>query len=404
MPESAPQTSPSPQPAASGDGPILVLCLTVFLCYLTVGLPLPVIPIFVRHDLGFADWLVGLAVGIQFMATVSTRKYAGAMADRAGGDAAARRGLMACSLAGLAYMAAAALPGWVWAKLAVLMLGRVLLGMGESLLLTGVLAWTIGLAGAARSGRIMAWVGMAIYGSLAVGGPLGLALAKAHGFMAVALVTAGLPFIGLVAMRRLPRCQPQPTAARLSFARVLGSIWRPGLALSLQGVGFAGIGAFVSLFFAARHWAGAGLALTAFGGAFVLARVFFGGLPDRLGGARVALAFFVIESAGQAVLALASTPAMALAGAACTGFGCSLIFPALGVETVHLAPPESRGTALGAFAAFQDVSYALTGPLTGTLAGFFGYQAVFVTGCVAAALGLLMTLPLLARRPAPVRA
>ena len=53
--------------------------------------------------------------------------------------------------------------------------------------------------------------------------------------------------------------------------------------VSLAQLGFAAIGAFFALYFLHRHWSYAGLGLTAFGVGFVLIRVRFGHLPDRIG-------------------------------------------------------------------------------------------------------------------------
>lgn len=60
------------------------------------------------------------------------------------------------------------------------------------------------------------------------------------------------------------------------------------LGLALSSIGFGAITTFIALLFTNRGWDSAWLAFTTFSLAFVIARVVFGHLPDKIGGAKVA--------------------------------------------------------------------------------------------------------------------
>lgn len=373
------------------DRTLALLTAAVFFTYLSIGLPLAVIPLYVRHELGLSNFMVGVVVGIQFLATVATRGFIGRMADERGGKRCKIQGMAVCSAAGAAYILAVLLPVSLPVRLGVLLLGRILLGLGESQLMSGNFTWATGLLGPSRSGQVMSWNGMAIYGSLAVGAPVGLVLYRQYGFLSLGVATLLLPLVSFLLDWRVPKTAPLG-GERLPLWRIFRLIWLPGLALALQGAGFALIGTFVSLYFEEQQWGNAGFVLTCFGLSYVLVRVFCGRWPDRMGGIRITLVSLLVETAGLLLLWGAVSPMMALGGATLAGMGCSLVFPAMGVEIVRRIPPQARGTALGGFAAFQDVSFALAGPATGVVATLFGYAPVFGVGAACAALGVVVVL------------
>jgi MFS family permease len=371
--------------------PSLAVIAMLFCGYLAVGLPLPVIPLFVHDKLGFGNLVVGLVIGIQFLATVLTRGYAGHVTDHQGGKRAALQGAAFSALGGLLYLVAAIRGLSPAASLAIVIAGRLVAGLGESQFVTGCVSWSIASVGPQRAGMSMSWTGIAMFAALAVGAPVGMVLYQQLGLQVAMAACIVAPLLA-VCIAFGATSYVSPAGHRLPFYRVISQIWREGLGLMLQGVGLSGLTAFASLYFAMRGWGHAGLVMTAFGIGFILMRIVFGHLPDRIGGYRVALWSLGIEAIGQAVLWAAPYEVVALAGAFVTGLGCALVFPALGVEALKRVLPANRGSAMGAFVAFLDIAYGIAGPAAGLVAGQFGYAAVYLLGAASAVLGAVLVL------------
>jgi len=384
------------QPPASlvrAMGPIVFI---VFFGFLSIGLPIAALSIQVGQVMAFSPLIVGLVMGAQAVATIASRHRAGGLADRLGARASVLIGLPLAMSAGGCYLLATALPLPPVLALVVLFAGRILLGVGESFFTTATMVWGIGRGGASRTGRVMAWQGIAMFGALGVGAPTGLWLLQTFDFKVVALAAVAAPALALIAALLLPAIRAGG-GDRLPFTRVVGLILRPGLVLCLGAAPFAVMAAFLALDFAERGWSGAGFALSAFVVGYIGLRLFLAHLPDQMGGAKVAGVSLAVQAAGQAVLWTAPTAAAAMGGALLTGIGFSLVFPSMGIEAARRLAPEQRGQALGNFMAFMDISLACSGPLAGLLAGWQGYPSVFLAGSLAS-LAALLLLPGL-RRP-----
>ena len=361
---------------------VLPLMAVVFVAFLVIGLAMPALPLHVHDGLGLGTFVVGLVAGSQFASALLTRPWAGSFSDRRGAKRAVGSGLLIAAVAGLLYLLSLA-PADAPLAGAILVSGRLLLGAAESVIITGAVTWAMVLAGPANTGRVIAWVGAAMFAAFAAGAPVGAALYAAYGFAAVGIATAVAPLATLLLVMPM-RAVPPAGQERPSFVRVLGAVWQPGTGSALSSVGFGAITAFVTLLFALRSWSHAWLPYTAFATVFIVARLLFGHLPDRMGGARVALACLLIEALGLALIWQADTAALALLGASLTGLGYSLVYPGFGVEAVSRVPAESRGLAMGAYTAFLDLALGVSGPLLGLVAGAAGLEAAFLCSAVAA--------------------
>lgn len=368
-----------------------------FATYLTIGLPLAVLPGFVHDNLGYSAFWAGVVISLQYIATLLSRPYAGRFADSWGPKRVVVLGLAGSLLSGLCMLFSALAQEQALLSLTLLCLGRIILGVGQSFCGTGTSLWGMAKAGSLHIGRVISWNGIVTYGAMALGAPLGVALFRSGGLLQLSVVIVAISLLAMVLA--LPRAAVKGSKARpLPFRAVLGKIYGYGVLLAMGSAGFGVIATFITLFYRERGWEGAAFALTLFSSAFVGMRLLFPDAINRWGGLRVASVCFAIEAAGLFLVAGAVDPWMAKLGAFLTGAGFSLVFPAIGVVAVKAVPQQNQGSALATYTAFMDLALGITGPLAGLIMSYAGVSQVYLLTALLVCVALGYTLYMLKSR------
>ncbi len=335
---------------------------------LSVGATLPVMPRYVSGPLGGGDLEVGIVSGAFAITGLACRPLAGHLADRSGRRRFVFWGSLATAVSGVLYFVPAGVPG--------LIVARLFLGAGEGAVYTAGSAWIVDLAPPERRGRIIGLYGLAIWGGLALGPPIGELILHATSFEGVWAFAAAAPLLAAALTLRIPEgFVPRAAAGRRSL--LAREALRPGLGLALSIVGYATMAAFLVLHHDERGIGHGAAVFTAFAVSVVAMRVLGGWLPDRFGPIRCAIGAALLEAVGLLVIAGSGSVAIALVGAVAMGSGFSLLFPSLALLVINRVPEERRGVAMGTFTAFFDLGMGIGSPLAGVAAGIGGYEAAF---------------------------
>jgi MFS family permease len=385
------------------------LCAVLLLTFTAFGAAVPVLPELVTHDLHGPALAVGAIFATSAVAALLGRPYAGRLAQHSDVRLVIAGGAAAASLVGVAYALAATLggPAGITALLAV----RVLMGLAEAAIFTAGSLWVVALAPAERRGQLVGWYGLAMWSGWTLGPMIGDLLRRETGYGAVWALHVLLPAAAALIALRLPR--HALGSGEVSRRLVPRAVILPGTALALAAVGYSAMAGFVVLHLDQRGTGGGSLTLGLFGAAYIVVRLLFGRLPDRVGAARIAVACGLTEAAGLALIAAATSLCVAGLGAVIMGAGFTLLYPSLALLVINRSEPAERGAALGAYTSFWDLGLGIAGLVTGAVATGFGYPAVFIIAAAAALAtaitrpGCQMTLPSAppARTPLrPVRA
>jgi len=394
-----PAAGPAAPAAPSEPAPEIGLVTPAFLAlagsalvfFVAGGMVLPVVGPFAIGPLGSDAAGAGLAFGAFAGAALIMRPLVGWAADRFG-----RRPL----LIGGALLSVAALALHLAVdSLALFVVARGLLGVGEAFFFVAVLAAGADIAPPSRRGEALNLLSLSLYMGLGIGPLIGEAVLGAGGFDGVWLASLALTGVAAALCLVVPETSPTILAPRdgpRQRARLVhpAAIF-PGILILAGTWGMAGFLAYLPLHAAAVGMDGAGIPFAIYALLVCGLRLVFAKLPDQLGPARVSGAALAIGAVGLTVLGVAPSPIGLIAGTILFGTGVAFLVPGLLTLAVSRVDETERGTVVGTASAFLDLSFGLAPAVLGLVAESAGFGATFLVGAAASALGFVL---LVARR------
>ncbi|SFI06615.1 MFS transporter [Halpernia frigidisoli] len=361
-----------------------------FIGYFIIGLSLSVLPIFISKTLGFGLIVAGIVISVQYVATFFLRAYSGKIIDGKGPKLAVLYSMIGFSITGIFLIIAYYFKFSPFLSLTFLIITRLFTGCAEGLVGASPINWAIMAFGEKHTAKIISYNGVACYGSLALGASLGIVIHQYSGLYGIGILSILLGIIGFFFAKTKRNKINKNRKEVQSFWKVLGKVTPFGLCLGLGGIGFAAISTFITLYYTFYHWNNGALSLSVFGILFVAGRLIFNNSINKYGGIKVAIACLLVETLGLSMIAFATDPTLALVGAGVTGFGFSLIFPALGVVAIQSVPAANQGSALAGYGLFIDISLGVAGPVIGAVADFAGMEYIFPFSAFMVFIGLIL--------------
>jgi MFS family permease len=360
--------------------------------FLSLGMLLPVVPLYIAGPLGGSELAVGVVVGAFAAGAVVVRPWAGRVGDRQG-----RRLLI---VSGALIVAASVVAYHPVSAVAALFFIRLFGGIGEAAFFVGAGTMATDLAPVSRRGEAISYWSIAVYGGLAFGPSLGEFLLDGDRFELVWTVSATLALvaalIGLCTRETAVRHDPSPDPAGVSVPRPAPSplINRtavgPGVVLFLGIIGLAGFFAFVPLYVSDIDMADSSGVFLLYGCTVLAVRIFGARIPDRVGPLRAGTAATVASAAGLVVIAAVQTPTGLYLGTFVFSIGMSLMYPAMLMLALTGVPENERGSAVGTVSSFFDLSQGLGAAILGAAVALTGYRGAFLTAAGLALLGTVL--------------
>ena len=393
------------QQRSAGGWQIVALGVVAFLTLVPVTLPVSVLRGFVYERFGVSEFLTSLFMSINMMGAVLAAPLAGVLADRIGN----RRTLLVAGLgcdAVLLFSLTLPIPFPLFMAL------RFVEGGAHIFALSLLLALASASQPDARRGRVMGMVGGGLTLGVAVGAALGGFLGRDDPLRPLQ-VGAGIAAVASLMSWGLLREPRGGREARPSLARILAALRANPLLLAPLAFAFVDrftVGFYTStfsLYLSRVHDLPAmriGILIFVFMFPFAVFSYPFGRLSEKRSPIAMICLGSLVYGVGTAAVPWWPIEAIMVLMVG-LGIASAVMFVPSLVLTTNTAPPEIRGTAMGAFNAFGSLGF-IVGPAVGGLVSQqvaasasweAGYRTAFAVAGASEIACVALTLPFLLR-------
>lgn len=345
------------------------LCLTNFLYWLGVYLYVPVLPVYLARQ-GFDSQAVGWIVGSFSLGAVLCRLPGGAAADRYGTTLVALTGLAVASGSLAGY--------WLGGSLGLLLLLRLLHGVGSSLYSSAAVTMVTLVSPAGQTKEAVAWYTLCSMLGIGVATSGGRWLLDTGGFAAVLLLSAAVTVPCLFVLPRGVKAAGRGGALPLYRLLRQPGVYLPTLVQLAVYIDYGVCMTFLPLWL--QH-TGAETAPEWFYVSYTVAVI-----AARFGGARLqrwlpeaqAIPGILVLLGAALVLPFVSHAWWALLGLGLLlGGGVGAALPLLVNRLTQTVDNGQRGAALGFFSTAIDLGMGIGSAALGLLIGPLGYPGAF---------------------------
>lgn len=357
--------------------------------FVAIAMLLPTLPRYIEDELSGSGTEVGIVIGAFGVSAALIRPWLGRLGDRYGRRVLLVGGAFLSGVMALLYP--------VWLSIPVLVLLRIVTGVGEAGAFVGAATSTQDLAPDDRRGEASSYFSLAIYVGLGLGPFLGEYLAGAYSFDAVVRVSFALSMVSSILAFAVPARPPvevavegiedvERTRSFLHRAAIL-----PGVLLTLSLMGFVGYTTFLALYLddITDGEGSAGGVFLLYAAIVVVFRLSFATLPDKLGARRGATLAFSFIAIGLTIVASWPSLVGVYVGTAVLALGIAFNYPALFLFVMSETAPHERSHSIASFGFFFDIAGALGAPLLGVIIDVTDSErAAFGAGALTAVIAL----------------